>query len=55
MPGPSKLDETVRLRLRDDIRRAVRAVAEREDRTEAGQIRRYVTEGLRRDGLLDEG
>lgn len=50
--GVSKLDEVMRVRLAEHIRRQLRAVADAEDRTEAGQIRRYVVEGLRRDGRL---
>jgi hypothetical protein len=52
MGGARKLDEVMRVRLADHVRRTLREQAERGDRTEAAQIRRYVVEGLRRDGLL---
>ena len=54
MPARPKYDEKVRLRLSSPVREALRIIATRDERTEAGQIRRYVTEGLRRDGLLPE-
>lgn len=52
MAGPQKLDETMRVRLAEYIRRPLQEAARREERTQAGQIRRYVVEGLRRDGLM---
>lgn len=52
--GATKLDEVMRVRLAEHVRRGLREVAYESDRTEAAQIRRYVVEGLRRDGRLPE-